>query len=122
MFHFFHGWSHQAALADTARRTGAQIGWSFAGGLYFNYVFVALWGLDVCWWWSSPESYFRRSRVLTAGSYGFLLFIAFQSTVVFAAGPTRWIAILVSLLIAVQYARFRRQLTSNPLPNSTRLT
>ena len=114
-FHFFHGWSHQAALADTARRTGEQIGWAFAGGLYFNYVFVALWGFDLLWWWAGPETYFRRSMTVTVGIYGFLLFIAFQATIVFENGPTRWMAAVLFALIGLQFTRHRlrqRQMNS----------
>ena len=98
-FHFYHGWSHQAALEHTAQQTSEQLGWPFAGGLYFNYVFVSVWGLDVLWWWSQPETYLRRPWMWQAGINGFLLFIVFQATVVFENGLTRWAAVLLFALI-----------------------
>src|SRR5262245_9319 len=61
-FHFYHGWSHAAAYADTARRTGEVLGLSWGAGLNFNYAFTAVWVLDVLWWWLDPERYPTRPR------------------------------------------------------------
>src|ERR1700752_1372958 len=38
-----HGWSHEAALAETARQTAAVYGLDWGGGLYVNYLFAGLW-------------------------------------------------------------------------------
>jgi len=111
-FHFYHEWSHRAALDHTAQQTAEQIGWSFAGGLYFNYVFASLWGFDVLWWWCKPETYLRRSFALNVGIYGFLLFIVFQATVVFASGLTRWTAALVFALMGLLFIRSRIEMSS----------
>src|SRR5262245_23179114 len=53
-FHFYHHWSHAAASRETARQTTETIGITWAGGIYFNYLFTALWLADVVWWWANP--------------------------------------------------------------------
>src|SRR5262245_13001294 len=89
-FHFNHGWSHAAALAETARQTEEMFGFSWGGGLYFNYVFTAVWILDVLWWWLDPPWYETRPRWIEWSVQGFLAFMFFNATVVFATGPARW--------------------------------
>lgn len=107
-FHFHHEWSHRAALKHTAQQTAEQVGWPFAGGLYFNYVFVSLWGFDVLWWWRRPTTYQLRSFTWNLGIYGFLLFIVFQAAVVFESGSTRWTALILFALIGIQFIRRKR--------------
>ena len=63
-FHFYHGWSHQAAVDDTARQTGELLGWRFGEGLYFSYLFLILWGVDALVRWRSPQEF--RPRWLVA--------------------------------------------------------
>ena len=38
-FHFYHDWSHSAAVADTARKTQESVGLAFGGGVWVNYLF-----------------------------------------------------------------------------------
>ena len=53
-FHYVHGWSHTAAVIETARRTREQIGFPVGSGVWFNYAFLLAWGLDVILSWLSP--------------------------------------------------------------------
>lgn len=100
-FHFHHHWSHQAAYDATARDTDATIGWAFGGGVYFNYVFAVLWTMDTAWWWStSPLGYFGRPRWVGVLVHGFLLFMVFNATVIFAEAPLRWIAAAMLVVLA----------------------
>src|SRR5262249_20786946 len=46
-FHFVHHWSHAAAWQDTAEQTEKLIGVSFGDGIYFSYLFLVTWVLDV---------------------------------------------------------------------------
>jgi hypothetical protein len=95
-FHFHHGWSHGAAYLDTARQTGDVFGLYWGGGLFINYALLACWCLDAAWWWARGlDSYRRRPWPLTAAWHGFLLFIVFNATVVFKAGPARWAGLFV---------------------------
>lgn len=82
-YHFEHHWSQTAALKHTAEMTERVVGIHWAGGLYVNYVFLIVWGVDVA------RSFFGQklspiSMHLTAA------FMMFNATVVF--GPRWWIA------------------------------
>lgn len=95
-FHFYHGWSHDAAYLDTARQTDEVFGLDWGGGLFINYALVAGWALDAAWWWvRGLDSYRRRPLPLTAAWHGFLLFIFFNATVVFKTGAARWAGLLL---------------------------
>lgn len=98
-FGFFHHWSHVAALEDTARQTDELLGFRFGGGLYFNYVFVALWAVDSVWWIANSESYESRSRWIGFGMVGYLLFIAINGTAVFESGISRWGGVVLLLTL-----------------------
>jgi hypothetical protein len=106
-FHFEHDWSHSAALKHTAQQTARLTGIDWGGGLYFNYVFLLLWLVDVAMLWtvaSKPSSRLRRSMDLAC------IFMVLNATVVF--GPRWWIGPVIILgLIAVQLRR--RNLTDN---------
>jgi hypothetical protein len=67
------------------------------GGLYINYALLIGWVIDVLWWWRGLEAYRRRPWPLVAAWHGFLLFIFFNATVVFVAGPMRWLGLSVCL-------------------------
>ena len=100
-FHFHHQWSHQHAFTHTAQRTGQMLGWEFGYGLYFNYCFLLLWMVELIWWWGFVDSYFRRATWITLSIHGYLLFVIVNGAVVFVAGPTRWISLLVLLLVGI---------------------
>ncbi len=96
-----HGGSWSRAYAHTAQQTREQIGWEFGAGIYFNLAFVAVWVADVAWCWLAPRGYLRRAPVLTAATVGFLLFIAFNATVVFEQGLTRLLGIAATAALAL---------------------
>ncbi len=110
-FHFFHHWSHREAYQSTAEQTQALLGFSFGAGVYFNYLFVAVWGADLLLAWSIDD----RQRTLLPKAIGlraiglaFLVFIAFNSTVVFGTGMVRWLGIVATgLLLGVLVGRSR---------------
>jgi hypothetical protein len=104
-FHFYHDWSHEAAYRATARQTAAVTGLVWGGGLYVNYLFVLVWGADVCWWWCRPGGYQGRCRCIEWTVQGFLAFILFNATVVFGAGPARWLGLAVAVLLAAGLTR-----------------
>jgi len=107
-FEFMHHWSHSAALAATARQTAEATGLDWGGGLYFNYLFTAIWVTDVTWWWLDRQGYESRSRFVEWPVQAYLAFIAFNSTVVFATGETRWVGIAGTLaVVAILGGRFR---------------
>jgi hypothetical protein len=106
-FGLLHGWSHAAAYEHTALRTAETIGWSWGGGLWFNYLLTAAWTLDGLWLAVRPASYRSRDIRIDAAIHGFLLFMAVNSTVVFGPPFTRWIAL--GILAALWFCRRRKR-------------
>src|SRR5262249_39053832 len=95
-----HRWSHADAIEVTARRTAETVGLDWGGGVYVNYVFTLMWLVDACWWWITRARYENRPAWMNGAVYGFLVVIAFNATVVFATGPTRWLGVAACLLLA----------------------
>lgn len=108
-FHFFHGWSHQHAYRETARETGARFGAYWGGGLYLNYLFTLAWAADAAWWWRAGlDRYRSRPRWIDVVLHAFMLFMAFNATVVFERGPVRWAGVAISAALgAAALARLR---------------
>ncbi|MCM3869102.1 MAG: hypothetical protein ND895_00215 [Pyrinomonadaceae bacterium] len=101
-FHVYHGWSHTSAYLDTARQTDEVVGLNWGGGLYINYALLICWVLDVAWWWlRGLDAYRRRPWPMVAVWHGFLIFIIFNSTVVFKTGFVRWAGLSVCLGLCV---------------------
>ena len=110
-FHFYHDWSHDAAYAATAAETEEVFGLRWGGGLYVNYFFSCLWGLDVGWSWIRPDGYRARSRWVQSAVYGFMAFMAFQAVVVFEAGVVRWVGLGCTTMFVVFWFLRRRTRT-----------
>ena len=99
-FHYYHNWSHTHAYRDTARQTKELMGIEFGAGIYFSYVFLVIWLLDVMSWWYRPVQYDRRSWWLMLCIWGYLLFIVFNGAVVFEGGVTRQLGMPVCIALA----------------------
>ena len=105
-FQFAHAWSHQHALHDTAQQTGELMGWELGEGIYFSYLFLAIWLLDTAWWWLAKYSYSTRPAWLSWLVQGYILFIAANGCIVFESGITRWGGLLIGLfLLAILIAK-----------------
>ena len=107
-FDAYYRWSHALALAETARQSAERFGFDSGSGLYLNYLFAAVWGADVLAWWLRPEGYARRPVALTFLIHGFLFFILFNGSVVFASGLSRWLGLAATaawVVCLVQAAR-----------------
>jgi len=102
-FGYYHHFSHQAAYDDTAQQTLEQLGFAFGGGIYFSYLFLAVWVADVAWRWLSPVS---RPAWLDWPLHAYMFFIAFNGAIVFEGGVSRWAGIIACLLLAA-VAAFR---------------
>jgi hypothetical protein len=98
-FHYTHHWSHVSAVRSTAAETQQLLGIAFGQGIWFSYLFVLLWTADAAWSWLRPLSWKNRSRRTTLVLHSYLFFIAFNGAVIFEAGPTRPLGILVTLLL-----------------------
>ncbi|MFM7059312.1 MAG: hypothetical protein ACKO2P_20550 [Planctomycetota bacterium] len=107
-FHFEHHWSHAAAIQSTAVQTEQLIGVAFGEGLWFSYLFVLLWTVDVAWSWIHADSWQNRTPAITVALHAWLFFIAFNGAVIFESGPTRPAGMLVTgLLAGLAFRRLR---------------
>ena len=95
-----HGWSHDAAIAATARQTMAIYGLNWGGGVYVNYAFVAVWLFDAWRWRQQAFRGARRADAVTWAIRGFFLIVVLNAAVIFATGPRRLAgAVLVAWLL-----------------------
>jgi hypothetical protein len=116
-FHFFYRWSEAVAYAETARLTFVFTGINWGGGLYFNYLFAAIWLADVLWWWFAPASFSRRPHLLNVFWDGFFFFMVLNAAVVFVNGPKRWLgAALCTVLVLLWWRNWRRRRLPAPAP------
>jgi hypothetical protein len=102
-FHHRHAWSHASALMETARQTKELLGYEVGAGVYVNYAFLAVWGIDALWWALAPASFARRPAGLDASVRVFLLFMFVNGAIVFGRGPVRILGILSVLVLAVAW-------------------
>ena len=98
-FHVRHGWSHDAAVRQTAAQTAAVTGLDWGGGVFVNYAFLAIWAADVAWIWAAPASYLRRPSAVNGLVSAFFLFIIVNGAVVFAGGPARVVGIAATATV-----------------------
>ena len=114
-YQFYHHWSHESAYIDTARQTDEVVGLNWGGGLFINYAFLIIWAIDVAWWWlRGLSSYRTRPWPVVAAWHGFMIFILFNAMVVFKDGPTRWVGLVICVVLLLSWARIARHgLTSH---------
>jgi len=112
-FNYYHDWSQADAYRETARQTAEVFGINWGGGLFINYALMLAWLADAGWWWASPESHRNRPRIIDRIWQGFLLFIIFNATVVFKAGPLRWIGLALCAALIVLWWRNRSKRLSS---------
>ena len=60
-FEVAYQWSHGTVYRGTARKTAAVTGIVWGGGIFVNYLFLAVWLADAIWWWIAPVGYIHRS-------------------------------------------------------------
>ena len=100
-FGYYHHFSHAAAYDETARQTQEQIGFAFGGGIYFSYMFLVFWVMDVAWRWLTPDT---RPAWLDWPLHAYMFFIAFNGAVVFEGGVSRVAGIFACLLLGAVLA------------------
>jgi hypothetical protein len=105
-FELVYAWNHDAAVAATAEQARERFGWGWRGGIYVNYVFLALWLADVCWWWLSRSSRARRPVQIETIRRAFFTFMFINGAVIFAAGIGRLVGIVsVTLVLLASLTR-----------------
>ena len=106
-FGLHYDWSHATAYAETATQTEALTGWAWGGGLYVNYLFSVVWGVELCWWRWAPESYARRAHGAELAMRAFFLFMIVNGAVVFVDGPRRWLGVVIVGVLLVAWRPHR---------------
>lgn len=101
-FHFYHNWSHAHAFERTRQISGT------GEGVYVSYLFTWLWIGDAVWWWARPRQYVERSPWIDRTLHAFMLFLVFNSMVVFETGPIRWAGWLLLLVLSAAWFASRR--------------
>ena len=86
----FYQWSHQVAYAETARQTAERFGVAAGTGIYWNYLFTAVWVADAAWWWRGLAAYRERPVLVRRAVTGFMAFMFFNGVVVFPTGTIRY--------------------------------
>jgi hypothetical protein len=107
-----HGWSHDAAVRDTARQTMKVFGVAFGAGAYVNYVFVVVWLAELGWWRRDPLGYARRGPLAAWLLRGFYFVILVNAAVIFVRPQFR-IAGLALLVFWVLGAGLKGGSTTN---------
>ena len=110
--HFVHHWSHMAAYDATSEETRHKLGFAYGAGVYFNYLFLVVWAIDVYSMWRPAKHPNDAVRALQLAGRLYLLFIAFNGVVVFKSGWMRVLgAIATALLLGLAWRNLaRRQL------------
>lgn len=125
-FHFYHHWSHADAVRLTAEQTKAVIGYEYGNGIWYSYLLLLLWMVDVIRLWvqrdpqsasqsgAAPDSSGSTSSAwywtaFTYAVHAYAFFILFNGTVVFEEGAVRWGGIIGTILIVRMAWRFRHR-------------
>jgi hypothetical protein len=98
-FHVVYSWNHEAAVAATAQQAADRFGWGWRGGIYVNYVFLAIWIADVSWWWVAPRSHASRPVPIEAARLALFAFMFLNGAVVFASGAGRLVGIAAMAVV-----------------------
>jgi hypothetical protein len=106
-------WSHEAAARDTARQTAAVTGVAWRGGIFVNYVFLAVWFVDALWWWIAPASYLRRPVKLERVRLIFFLFMFVNGAIVFAGTTARFVGVTAVAAVCLGWVRRPRRRTAD---------
>jgi hypothetical protein len=96
-FEYAHHWSHANAVRHVEEVSG------FGPGVFVSYFFTLAWTADVLWWRLARASHENRPAWLNYAWHGFMVFIIFNSTVVYENGAIRWISAAV---LAALFARW----------------
>lgn len=107
-FHFVHGWSHEGAASETARRSRELFGVDSGLGLWLNYVFTIVWTSDALWWWMDGDGYRDRPPWIRVATHAFLAFMFFNGAVIFGHGLSRWLGLAVTPPLLLLWLRSGR--------------
>jgi hypothetical protein len=111
-FHFYHHWSHAAAVEHVQKRSG------FGQGIYVSHLFTLVWTLDVLFWWLRPLAYTTRSPWFDRLLHGFMAFMVFNATAVYEQGAIRWAGVVLFVVLGTLWLRRVLYSWSTPAPET----
>ena len=97
-------WNHAIAWRVTEERTREMFGFGWGGFVAGNYAFLGWWAIDLWRWRRNPARYAATPPLVLWSSRVFVLGIIAPAAIVFAAGPRRWLGVL---LVAAMIAAWR---------------
>ena len=113
-FHVGFAWSLQAAWDHVEEQSG--LGW----GLYVNFLFAGVWVVEVVWSWVALDHYLNRPRWITWPIIGFMVFIMFNATVVFATdflgSPKNFNRIFAAMIFIAVVGNLRKAARARKMP------
>lgn len=110
-FQLVYDWNHGTAVQATVDQAVDLFGWGWRGGIYVNYIFLAIWVADACSWWLAPMRRASRAAWVETTRRAFFVFMFVNGAIVFAAGISRVVGIAcVSLVLAAPLLRRRSNL------------
>jgi hypothetical protein len=112
-------WNHAVAWRVTEHRTREMFGVGWGGLVAGNYAFLGWWAFDLGRWRRNPARYAATSPLVLWASRAFVLGIIASAAIGFAAGPRRWVGVL---LVVAMIAAWRPLVsrTSGAEPRSLR--
>jgi hypothetical protein len=108
-FAAFYQWSHATAERLTTEQAVRLTGATFTGGIYVNYLFLAVWLGDAAWWSIRPAAYETRPRAVSFAIRAFIFVIVVNGAIVFADGMARAVGIAGVAFVILARVRERTQ-------------
>jgi hypothetical protein len=108
-FEVAYQWSHGAASMDIARQTAAVTGIAWGGGIFVNYLFLALWLADAVWWWIAPGAYIRRSVRVEQARLALFVFMFVNGAILFASHTARAVGVPSVAAVCITWALHTRR-------------
>jgi hypothetical protein len=106
-FHFQYEWSHAVAVRETARQTKALFGVDDGSGIYWNYLFTAVWLGDVLFG-------ANKKPWIAWCVHGFLGFMFLNGAIVFASPAMRRATSISAIALFVYWLWTKRRWTKRP--------
>lgn len=113
-FHFFHGWSHAAAVATLSMRAYDLLEVRTGALMYAIYFYLLVWVVELAWSWAAFAAWGKRPgwvgwpvRIFLAG-FGVALAAWVGGVSVYEVAPLRWSlpALGLAALLAWEAARW----------------
>jgi len=100
-------WNHAIAWRVTEERTRQMFGFGWGGLVAGNYAFLGWWAIDLWRWRRNPARYAATPPLILWASRAFVLGIIVPAAIVFAAGPRRWLGVLLVVAMIAAWRPLR---------------